>query len=138
DRVLLLRPAILAFDVDLAQALADLAVLHYSVDLADDCGVAGLAGFEQLDDAREPSGDVLGLGGFARDLRKEVARLHFVAILHHQVRAGRHQVLLAGAASRVADQNRRRVFLIARRQRDESCERPVTSSTCSSMVMPGW
>ena len=112
-------PAVLAFDVNLAQALADFAVLHDAVDFADDGGVAGLAGFEELDDARETSGDVLGLGGFARDFREDVARLDFVAILHHQVRAGRHQVLLAGAARRIADQNRRRVLFVARRQRDD-------------------
>ena len=119
DGVFLLRLAVFAFDVDLAQALADLAVLHDAVDFADDRGIAGLAGFEQFDDARQTSGDVLGLGGFARDLRQHVARLHFVAILHHQVGAGRHQVLLARAAGRIADQNRRRVLFIARRQRDD-------------------
>jgi hypothetical protein len=44
------------------------------------------------------AGDVLGLGGLSRNLREHVTRLHFVAILHHQVRAGGHQVLLACAA----------------------------------------
>ena len=119
DRVFLLRLAVFAFDVNLAQALADFAVLDDAVDFADDRGVAGLAGFEQLDDARETSGDVLGLGGFARDLRQHVAGLDFVAILHHQVGARGHKVLLARAAGRVADQDRRLVLFIARRQRDD-------------------
>ena len=34
----------------------------------------GLARFEQLDDARQTAGDVLGLGRLARDLREHVAR----------------------------------------------------------------
>ena len=119
DRVFLLRPAVFAFDVNLAQTLADFAVFHDAVDFADDGRVARLAGLEEFDDARQTSGDVLGLGGLARNFRQHVSGLHLVAILHHQVRAGRHEVFLAGAAGGVANLNRRRVFFIARRQRDD-------------------
>ena len=73
DGVFLLRSAVFAFDVNLAHALADFAVLHDAVDFADDGGVARLAGFEELDDARQTAGDVLGLGGLARNLREHVA-----------------------------------------------------------------
>jgi hypothetical protein len=55
--------------------------LTTAVDLADDRGILGLARFEQFDDARQTAGDVLGLGGFARDLGQHVARLHLVAVL---------------------------------------------------------
>src|SRR5579863_9406851 len=67
DGVFLLRPAVFALDVNLAQAFADFAVLHDAVDFTDDGGVARLAGLKEFDDARQVSGDVLGLGGFARD-----------------------------------------------------------------------
>ena len=107
DGVFLTRAAIFALDVDLALALGDFAVLHDAVDFADDRGIARLARFEQFDDARQTAGDVLGLGGFARNLRQHVTGLHFVAIDHHQVGARRHQVLLLGAAAGIADQNRR-------------------------------
>ena len=46
DGVFLLRLAVFALDVDLAQALADFAVFDDAVDFADDRGIAGLARFE--------------------------------------------------------------------------------------------
>src|SRR5579864_4518662 len=119
DRVFLLRPAVFAFDVNLPETLADFAVFHDAVDFADDGRVARLAGLEEFDDARQTSGDVLGLGGLARNFREHVSRLHLVAILHHQVRTGRHEIFFACGAGGVANLNRRRVFFIARRQRDD-------------------
>ena len=118
DGVFLLRLAVFALDVDLAQALADFAVFDDAVDFADDGGVFGLAGFEELDDARQTAGDVLGLGGFARDLGQHVAGLDFVAIGDHQVSARRHEVLLAAAAGGVANQDRGLMLFVARGQRD--------------------
>src|SRR5262249_30207745 len=70
DSIFLGGLAVLAFDVDLAHALGDIAVADGAVNFADDGGVLGLAGLEEFDDARETTGDVLGLGGFARDLRE--------------------------------------------------------------------
>ncbi len=78
---------ILALDVNLALALDDFAVFHHSVDFADDRGILRLARFEEFHDARQTAGDVLGLRRLARDLREHVARLHLVAIHHHQVSA---------------------------------------------------
>ncbi len=57
-------------------------------------GFARLAGFEELDDARQTAGDVLGARGFARDLGKDVAGEDLVAVLHHEVGAGGHEVTL--------------------------------------------
>src|SRR5262249_543775 len=94
NRVFLRGLAAFALDVDLAHALGDIAVANHTVDFADDGRVFGLASLEELDDARETTGDVLGLGGFARNLREHVSGLYLVAILHHQVRARRHEVLL--------------------------------------------
>src|SRR4029077_6606326 len=111
--------AIMALDVNLAHALGDIAVLDRAVDFADDGGVLGFARLEEFDNARETAGDVLGLGGFARDLREHVAGLHLIAILDHQVSAGRHEVLLADLAGRIADQNCGLMLFIARRQSDD-------------------
>src|SRR5215471_554883 len=119
DGVFLGGFAIIAFDVDLAHALADFAVTDVTIDLADDRGILGLAGFEEFNDARQTAGDVFGLGGFARDLRENVASLNFVTILDHQVSARRHEVLLADLAGRIADQDGGLMFFIARRKRDD-------------------
>ncbi len=74
-------------DVDLALTLGDFAEADDAVDLGDDRRIAGLAGLEELDDARQTAGDVLGAGGFARDLGKDVAGEDLVAIGHHEVSA---------------------------------------------------
>ena len=98
DGIFLRGFAILALDVDFAHALGDFAVANGAVDLADDRRVSRLAGLKQLDNAREAPGDVFGLGGLARDLRQHVTGLYVIAILHHQVSAGRHEVLLTDLA----------------------------------------
>src|SRR5208337_4202549 len=82
----------------------------------DDGGILGLACLEEFHDAGQTTSNVLGLGGFPRDLREDVSGLDFIAILNHQVGAGRHEVLLADLAGRIADQNRRLMFLVARGQ----------------------
>ena len=79
-------------DDDLAAALDDAAELDRAVDGAHHRGVAGLAGLEQFDDARQTAGDVLGLGRLARDLGEDVAGEHLFAVTHHEVRARRHVV----------------------------------------------
>ena len=68
--------------------------LHDAVDFRDDRGFARLAGFEQFHHARQTAGDVLGLGGGARDLRQHVAGVNFIAVRHHQVSVHRHEVAL--------------------------------------------
>jgi hypothetical protein len=103
--------AVVGHDVDLALALGYLAELHHAIDFADDRGFMRLAGFEQFDHARQTTGDVFGLGGFARDLRQHVARRNRVAILHHQVGSRRHQVALAALA---LDDDRGLALLVGR------------------------
>ena len=90
--------AVVADHEDLALPLAHFAVLHSAVDLRDDGRLARLARFEQFHHARQTAGDVLGLGGFARDLGQHVAGVNLFAVVHHQVGVRRHQVLLAFAA----------------------------------------
>src|SRR5579872_4486940 len=109
-RVLLLR-AVVGHHVDLALALADFAEADQAINFADDRGFARLAGLEQFHHAGQTAGDVLGLGGFARDLGQHVAGEHGVAVLHHEVGAGRHEVALAGLA---LDHDGRLAFLIRR------------------------
>src|SRR6185503_19200628 len=62
-------------DHHLALALGVLAERHDAVDLGDDRVLLRLARLEQLGDARKAARDVLGLGGLARDLGDDVARL---------------------------------------------------------------
>ena len=93
----LLFLSVVGGDVDLALALGDLAEAHHAVDLADDGGVVRLARLEELDHARQASGDVLGARGFARDLGQDVSGEELVAVGHHQVGARWHQVALAAA-----------------------------------------
>ena len=104
--------AVVGHDVDLALALGDVAELHHAIDLADDRGFVRLARFEQLLHARQTAGDVLGLGGLARDLRQHVAGRDRVAILHHQVSARRHQVTLAALGA--LDDDGRLALLVRR------------------------
>ena len=54
--------------------------------------VLRLAGLEELGDARQTAGDVLGLRGLARDLRDDLAGLDAVALLRDDVRADREEV----------------------------------------------
>ena len=85
-----------------------------AVDLRDDGRLARLARFEQLHHARQTAGDVLGLGGRARDLGEHVARVDVFAVVHHQVSVGRHEVALfigAGAAFRPHDDRRDALFI---------------------------
>src|SRR5262249_28528707 len=51
--------AVFAFHVNLAHTLGDVAVADGAVDFADDGGGLWFAGFEELDDAPETTGDVL-------------------------------------------------------------------------------
>src|SRR5271165_500575 len=110
--------AVFALDVNLAHALGDIAVAHAAIDLADDRGILGFAGFEEFDNARQTAGDVLGLSGFARDFGQHVTGLHVVAILDHQVSTGRHEVLFANLAAGIADQDRGLMFFVAGGQGD--------------------
>src|SRR5207249_13686 len=79
-------------DHDLAHALHEPAHFDPAVDLGDDRLLLGLAGLEQLRDARQTTGDVLGLGRLARNLRDDVGGEHLGAIRHAQVRAHRQRV----------------------------------------------
>ena len=74
-------------DVNLALAFADLAEAYDTVDLGDDCRIAGLACLEEFDNTRETAGDVLGARCFARNLGKDVAGEYFVAVRNHKVGA---------------------------------------------------
>src|SRR6202023_2012002 len=107
-RVFLLR-AVVGDHVHLSLALRNLTELDRTIDFADDRGLVWLAGFEQFDYARQTTSDVLGLGGFARNLRQHVARMRNIAVLHHKVSAGWHEVALAGLA---LDHNGRLTLLI--------------------------
>src|SRR5581483_9073528 len=79
--------AIVGGDVDAALAFRNFAEANDAIDFGDDGGFAGLAGFEELDDAGQTAGDVLGARGFARDLGQDIAGEDLIAVLHHEVGA---------------------------------------------------
>ena len=106
----LLLLAVICRDVDLALALGDFAEADDTIDLADNGRLTRLAGFEELDDARQTAGDVLGAGGFARDLRQDVSGEDLVAVLHHEVSAAGHQIALVALGA--LDEDGRLALLI--------------------------
>jgi hypothetical protein len=75
--------AVVGNHIHLALTLRNLTELNRAIDFADDGGLVRLAGFEQFNHARQTARDVLGLRGFARDLRQHVAGVNSVAVLHH-------------------------------------------------------
>ena len=100
--------------------MADFAELHDAIDFADDGGFARLAGFEQFDHARQTARDVLGLGGFARDLRQHFARRDLVAILDHEVSTRRHEVTLVALGA--LDDDRGLALFVGRIHHDQTRE----------------
>src|SRR5438552_7251116 len=91
DQVLL-GLAVVGADHDLPHALHEAAHLDTPVDLGDDGLLLGLARLEQLRDARQTAGDVLGLGRLARDLGDDVGGIDLGAVRHVEVRAHRQRV----------------------------------------------
>src|SRR6202034_3292213 len=108
-RVFLLL-AVVRGHVDLALTLGHFTELHHTIDLADDRGFTRLAGFEQLDYARQTTGDVLGSSGLTRDLGQHVARKDLVAILNHKVSTAGHQITLVALGA--LDDNGRLTLLV--------------------------
>ncbi len=86
DRVLPVLVA-LALDHDPALAADGLGDADAAVDLGHHGRVLRLAGLEELDDARQTTGDVLGLRHLARDLGQNVAGRQVVALVHREVGA---------------------------------------------------
>ena len=97
-----------------AFALGDRTERNGAVDFRHDRRFRRTSCFKQLDDARQTAGDVFGLGGFARNLRDDVARLNFFAVAHHQVRTHRHLVSLQHLVAGTAN-FQTRLFLLVRR-----------------------
>src|SRR6266702_1434588 len=81
-----LRLPLLGVDVDLALATLDLAEPHRAVDLGDRRGILGPAGLEQLGHARQAARDVARLVRLARHLREHEPGVHFLAVLHGELR----------------------------------------------------
>ena len=77
---------------NLAGAALKSAELHHAVNLGNDGLFLRLASLKQLGHARQPAGDVLGLGGLAGNLRQHVPRRHHFSLRHRNMRAGRKLV----------------------------------------------
>src|SRR6266567_3615402 len=81
-----LRLPLLGVDVDLALAALDLAEPHGAVDLGDRRRILGPPGLEQLGHARQAARDVARLVRLARHLREHEPGVHFLAVLHGELR----------------------------------------------------
>src|SRR5206468_4329963 len=75
--------------------------LHAPVDLGDDRLLLRLARLEQLGHPRQTAGDVLGLGGLARDLRDDVGREDVGAVGDVEVGAHRERIAVPLGARRL-------------------------------------
>src|SRR5437762_3882857 len=81
-----LRLPLLGVDVDLALAALDLAERHGAVDLGARRRVLGPPGLTQLGHARQAARDVARLVRLARHLREHEPGVHFLAVLHGELR----------------------------------------------------
>ena len=110
----------------------------------DDRVLLRLARLEELGDARQTAGDVLGLRGLARDLRDDVAGLDVVAVVDEDVRADRQEVARLLRFEPGSFTVLPSASLIEMRGRVSASfdsmmtlrDRPVTSSSCSCIVTP--
>ena len=66
----------------------------------------------------------------------DVARVDLLAVLHHEVRAGRQEVALLVALRRLDDDRRRALLGVADASTMIFCERPVTLSVSSRTFSP--
>src|SRR5690349_2232903 len=105
---------VVASNDQLAFALRDRAERNGAVDFRHNRRLRRTSCFEQLDDARQTTGDIFRLGRFTRNLRDDVARLNVFAVLHHQVRTHRHLVSLQHLVTGAAN-FQTRLFLLVRR-----------------------
>ena len=119
DQVLLDEAGDAVDDLHAALAAHVLAELDLALDLRDLGRVLGLAGLEELGDARKAAGDVTRLRGFTRRLREKHAggRLHTVA--HHHDGARRDVVRVEHLAVRAADLDTRVEVGLGSRKDDE-------------------
>src|SRR5258708_7858707 len=83
------------------------------VDLGNLGGVLRPAGFEQLGDAWQTTGDVLGLGGFSRRLSHQCTGDDLVAFGDDDVRGGRNRIIGGGFAVVIEDDDLRvQIFFV--------------------------
>src|SRR5580692_5908750 len=116
--IFLLR-AVIGCHIEFALSLGHFTEAHRAIDFADDSRFTRLASLEQFHHTRQTARDVLGLRRLARDLGQHVARIHRIAVLHHEVSARRHQIALARLA---LDDDRRLPLLVGRIRHDVTRE----------------
>ncbi len=98
---------------DLALGLIVLLEADLARDLGDDRRILGLAGLEQLGNARQTAGDVAGLGGFARHAGEHFAGLDGGAVLDRDDRARKQAIERAlGIVGTEQGQARTQVLLL--------------------------
>src|SRR2546422_7518462 len=100
DQVLL-GLAVVGANDDLPHALDEPTHFNPAIDLGDDRLLLRLARLEQLGHPRQTAGDVLGLGGLARDLRDDVGREDVGAVGDVEVGAHRERIAVPLGARRL-------------------------------------
>src|SRR3989442_14929199 len=100
DQVLL-GLAVVGANDDLPHALDEATHFNPAIDLGDDRLLLRLARLEHLGHPRQTAGDVLGLGGLARDLRDDVGREDVGAVGDVEVGAHRERIAVPLRARRL-------------------------------------
>src|SRR5436309_3515944 len=93
--------AVVGANDDLPHALDEPTHFNPAIDLGDDRLLLRLARLEQLGHPRQTAGDVLGLGGLARDLRDDVGREDVGAVGDVEVGAHRERIAVPLGARRL-------------------------------------
>ena len=105
---------VVGYDIDFALALDDLTVADHAVDLRHDGRFLGAPRFEEFDNTRQTTGDVLRLGGFTRNLGDHIAAVNVFPVSNHQVSIGRDQILALCLAFAVPNLNLWLAFFVRR------------------------
>ena len=87
-----LQAFIRRLDRDPALVLVVATKAHVTIDFGDDCVIFRAPGLEQFRHPWQTTGDVLGLGAFARDPCKHVTGLDLLTVFDRQDRIHRHGV----------------------------------------------
>src|SRR5207245_1317446 len=107
NEVLFFNSGLLVFDDDAAFPAHARAEINDAVDFGNFGGVFGPAGLEELGDARQAAGDVLGLGSFARGSGHECAGDDVIAFSDDDMGAGRNGIVGGGFAFIIEDDDLR-------------------------------
>ncbi len=76
-----------------------------AVDLGDHGKLFRLTGFKELGNTWQTTGDVLGLGGFTRDLRQNITSADHSIFFYQNIGTNRHHTALRCLVALILDRN---------------------------------